>query len=57
MAEFLKKLDASGVKYHITAPPAAGIKQINVNDPEGNHIHIDFLGGRAHELTLVFTKM
>jgi catechol 2,3-dioxygenase-like lactoylglutathione lyase family enzyme len=42
LAEFLKKLDEAKVEYRITAPPAAGIKQVNVNDPEGNHIHVDF---------------
>ncbi len=42
LAEFQRKLDAAKVPYHITEPPAARIKQVNVNDPEGNHIHVDF---------------
>lgn len=42
LAEFVGRLDAAKVRYHITEPPRARIKQVNVNDPEGNHIHVDF---------------
>jgi catechol 2,3-dioxygenase-like lactoylglutathione lyase family enzyme len=42
LAEFLRRLGAAKIPYHITEPPNAGIKQVNVNDPEGNHIHVDF---------------
>ena len=42
LAEFLRKLDAAKVPYRMGQPPGARVKQVNVNDPEGNHIHLDF---------------
>jgi catechol 2,3-dioxygenase-like lactoylglutathione lyase family enzyme len=42
LAELLGRLDAAKIPYHISEPPRARIKQVNVNDPEGNHIHVDF---------------
>jgi len=41
-AEFVASLDANGVKYRRGDLPDFNIIQINVWDPDGNHIHIDF---------------
>lgn len=43
MAEFLAHLDAKGARYQRGEVPGFGITQVNVWDPDGNHIHIDFL--------------
>jgi len=40
--EFIEKLDAGGERYQRGDLPDFNIIQINVWDPDGNHIHIDF---------------
>jgi len=40
--EFMASLDARGEKYRRGDLPDFNIIQINVWDPDGNHIHIDF---------------
>lgn len=42
MQAFLKKLQAEGVDYRLGEVPGFGITQVNIHDPDGNHIHIDF---------------
>lgn len=49
---FIEKLDRIGEKYAVAAVPGAPIVQINVYDPDGNHIHIDFVATEAEGLTL-----
>lgn len=39
---FLTKLEAAGVVYEVGRPPDFPIIQVNIHDPDGNHIHIDF---------------
>ncbi|KMW57513.1 putative dioxygenase [Candidatus Rhodobacter oscarellae] len=39
---FLEKLAARGVVYQLSEVQDAGIVQVNIFDPDGNHIHIDF---------------
>ncbi len=39
---FLAKLDEKGVAHEIADVPGIGIRQVNIHDPDGNHIHIDF---------------
>jgi len=39
---FLKSLDAKGVSYEIAVVPDFNITQVNIWDPDGNHLHIDF---------------
>ncbi|MEO9457816.1 MAG: VOC family protein [Lentilitoribacter sp.] len=41
-AAFKSLLEARGIDYRCGEPPKAGIRQYNVFDPDGNHIHIDF---------------
>ena len=42
MAGMRKRLDARGVAYSIDPVPGFPVVQINLHDPDGNHIHIDF---------------
>lgn len=42
MRAFRENLDARGIDYTIDPVPDFPIVQINLHDPDGNHIHIDF---------------
>lgn len=42
LREFLRRLEALGVPYELGSPPGSGLTQVNVHDPDGNHIHVDF---------------
>ncbi len=39
---FLDRLEALGVPYELGFPPGSGLTQVNIHDPDGNHIHVDF---------------
>ena len=49
LKEFVGRLDRDKVRYEARKVPRSGAVQVNVWDPDGNHIHIDFppeeLGG------------
>lgn len=40
--DFIAKLDQMGEKYELTRVPTFPIVQVNIWDPDGNHLHIDF---------------
>ena len=42
MAEFLQRLRDRGQDFRLSEPPGSGVIQVNIFDPDGNHIHIDF---------------
>ena len=42
LAGFLAALAARGEKHKVNVVPGFGIIQVNIWDPDGNHIHIDF---------------
>lgn len=42
---FLQRLEALGVPYELGSPPGSGLTQVNIHDPDGNHIHVDFREG------------
>jgi catechol 2,3-dioxygenase-like lactoylglutathione lyase family enzyme len=42
-AEFLQKLRAAGIPYRESSLPGNVLVQVNVWDPDGNHLHVDFL--------------
>jgi hypothetical protein len=44
MAKFLAKLDDRGEHYRVARIEDVGITQVNVWDPDCNHLHIDFSG-------------
>ena len=41
-AAFLSHLEANDVPYEVSEVADYGITQINIHDPDGNHIHVDF---------------
>ncbi len=44
MAGFLADLTTHGVEYVLGHVPGTEITQVNIFDPDGNHIHVDFEG-------------
>jgi hypothetical protein len=42
MTGFLAILQREGIAYHRVDVPGMPITQINLHDPDGNHLHIDF---------------
>jgi catechol 2,3-dioxygenase-like lactoylglutathione lyase family enzyme len=42
LRDFMARLKAHGVRYDARKVPGSGSVQINVWDPDGNHIHVDF---------------
>ena len=42
LADFLAKLRARKVPYRIAVVPGFETRQVNIHDPDGNHIHVDF---------------
>ena len=45
LGAFIARLEARGERYEKGVVPGFGITQINIWDPDGNHIHIDFASG------------
>jgi catechol-2,3-dioxygenase len=50
LAGFLGRLQKLGVAYRVGIVDDFEICQINVTDPDGNHLHIDFPLAEAREL-------
>ena len=46
LADFLQRLRDAEVAYWVRVVPEWGTRQVNLHDPDGNHIHCDF---GAHE--------
>lgn len=42
LKEFLARLARNGVRYEARKVPRSGAVQVNIWDPDGNHIHVDF---------------
>ena len=42
LSDFLKHLKINGVTSRVGKVPGFGIVQVNIWDPDGNHIHVDF---------------
>ena len=42
LGEFLQHLKSRKIEHKVGIVPGFGIIQVNVWDPQGNHIHIDF---------------
>ncbi|WP_112321184.1 VOC family protein [Oceanibium sediminis] len=40
--DFIAKLDAAGERYRIVEVPDFPIVQVNIWDPDGNHLHVDY---------------
>ncbi|MEM1384340.1 MAG: VOC family protein [Pseudomonadota bacterium] len=39
---FRARMKSKGIPIREGHPPGAGITQVNIHDPDGNHIHVDF---------------
>lgn len=42
LAAFRETLDARGIAHTLDPVPGFPIVQVNLRDPDGNHIHVDF---------------
>jgi len=42
LSDFTNKLDDRRIAYSIDTVPGIPIVQVNLHDPDGNHIHVDF---------------
>lgn len=51
LGDFLALLRRRGEGYEIGVVPGLGIVQVNIHDPDGNHIHIDFDPAEAASVT------
>jgi len=47
LKDFMERLKREGVRYDARKVPRSDGVQINVWDPDGNHIHIDFSGAET----------
>lgn len=47
---FIQRLNARGIPYTLDPVPGFPIVQINLHDPDGNHLHIDFADAEAKGL-------
>jgi catechol 2,3-dioxygenase-like lactoylglutathione lyase family enzyme len=47
LEDFLTLLEAKGIGYEIGRPPDFPIIQVNIFDPDKNHIHVDFHSDEA----------
>jgi catechol 2,3-dioxygenase-like lactoylglutathione lyase family enzyme len=45
--ELRTRLETEGVPCHERRVPGTDILQLNIHDPDGNHIHVDFRTGDA----------
>lgn len=52
LADMVARLKAQNERFEIAWVPGAPILQINVWDPDGNHIHIDFAAAEAEGVDL-----
>lgn len=51
LADFLAHLRAEKVAYYCRVLPDFGIRQVNIHDPDGNHLHIDFPADEEADLS------
>jgi catechol 2,3-dioxygenase-like lactoylglutathione lyase family enzyme len=47
LSDFLADLDARGIDYSLNRIPEYPFVQVNLHDPDGNHIHVDFPSDEA----------
>jgi catechol 2,3-dioxygenase-like lactoylglutathione lyase family enzyme len=53
IADLIARLDAAGERYRVSRVPGWPVVQVNVWDPDGNHLHIDFDLSEAEAAGLV----
>ena len=47
LSDFIERLRGAGEAFRIVRVPGMPIVQVNVWDPDGNHLHVDFDGAEA----------
>jgi len=52
LRDLFAKLDAEGAERRLAHVADFGIVQVNIRDPDGNHIHIDFNAAEAQGLDI-----
>ncbi|MCB1806213.1 MAG: VOC family protein [Candidatus Competibacteraceae bacterium] len=50
MATLVARLEQHQVTYEVSVVPGWNIHQVNVYDPDGNHLHIDFSAADAAQM-------
>ncbi len=50
LADFLATLRRQRTAYQISVVPGSGVRQVNVLDPDGNHIEVQFVGTEEADL-------
>ena len=56
LGDMLSALERDGVPHKLAEVPGFGIIQINLWDPDGNHLHVDFKAEEAEDLDLNFDQ-
>jgi catechol 2,3-dioxygenase-like lactoylglutathione lyase family enzyme len=51
LADFLARLRRVGAAYQISIVPGSGNRQVNILDPDGNHIEVQFAGTEEADLS------
>ena len=51
LADFLERLRGRGIAYRISIVPDREIRQVNIHDPDGNHIEIAFAATEQADLS------
>ncbi len=51
LADFLSHLRGLDVAYRISIVPGLKLRQVNIHDPDGNHIEIAFAAGEEADLS------
>ena len=52
LKDFLARLERERVPYYVRRMPGGGTVLINIHDPDGNHIHVDFSGPETEGVEL-----
>ncbi|MDJ1008214.1 MAG: VOC family protein [Paracoccaceae bacterium] len=50
LAGFVARLTEKGVRHSVDEVPGFPIVQVNLRDPDGNHIHVDFAAAELEAL-------
>ena len=51
LADFLERLRGRGIAYRISIVPEREIRQVNIHDPDGNHIEVAFAATEEADLS------
>lgn len=49
LRHFLEKLEARNIDHTVDRVPGFPVVQVNIHDPDGNHIHVDFAADELND--------